>query len=116
MVPHASRWPCKTRWSRRRLLLASRLHLHGCLVTVTDSTAGSPSLYAAVNPNHVIFVMDGSIGQAAFDQAKAFHDSVDVSGEEGGSVTAIVAPLLSRCHIVLHIRCSLFEPCVSFFL
>lgn len=23
--------------------------------------------------------MDGSIGQAAFDQAKAFHDSVDVS-------------------------------------
>lgn len=24
--------------------------------------------------------MDGSIGQAAFDQAKAFHESVDVSG------------------------------------
>lgn len=33
---------------------------------------------AAVQPDHVIFVMDGSIGQAAFDQAKAFHDSVDV--------------------------------------
>ena len=36
---------------------------------------------AAVNPQHVIFVMDGSIGQAAFDQAKAFHESVDVSCE-----------------------------------
>lgn len=35
---------------------------------------------AAVNPHHVIFVMDGSIGQAAFDQAKAFHDTVDVRG------------------------------------
>jgi hypothetical protein len=27
--------------------------------------------------------MDGSIGQAAFDQAKAFHDSVDVSRGRG---------------------------------
>ncbi len=32
-----------------------------------------------MNPQHVIFVMDGSIGQAAFDQAKAFHETVDVS-------------------------------------
>jgi hypothetical protein len=32
----------------------------------------------AVNPDLVIFVMDGSIGQAAFDQAKAFKDSVAV--------------------------------------
>lgn len=32
----------------------------------------------AVNPDLVIFVMDGSIGQAAFDQAKAFKDSVEV--------------------------------------
>ena len=27
----------------------------------------------------VVFVMDGSIGQAAFEQAKAFKDSVEVS-------------------------------------
>ena len=31
-----------------------------------------------VKPTLVIFVMDGSIGQAAFDQAKAFKDSVEV--------------------------------------
>ena len=33
---------------------------------------------AAVQPDLVVFVMDGSIGQAAFDQAKAFKDSVEV--------------------------------------
>ena len=33
---------------------------------------------AAVQPNLVVFVMDGSIGQAAFDQAKAFKESVEV--------------------------------------
>ena len=33
---------------------------------------------SAVQPELVIFVMDGSIGQAAFDQAKAFKDSVQV--------------------------------------
>lgn len=32
----------------------------------------------AVKPDLTIFVMDGSIGQAAFDQAKAFRESVDV--------------------------------------
>lgn len=33
---------------------------------------------AAVTPDLVIFVMDGSIGQAAFDQARAFKESVEV--------------------------------------
>ena len=33
---------------------------------------------ASVKPTLVIFTMDGSIGQAAFDQAKAFKDSVEV--------------------------------------
>eukprot|EP00879_Flechtneria_rotunda_P017148 GHRR01017959.1.p1 GENE.GHRR01017959.1~~GHRR01017959.1.p1 ORF type:complete len:270 (+),score=96.22 GHRR01017959.1:452-1261(+) len=32
----------------------------------------------AVSPDLVIFVMDGSIGQAAFDQAQAFKESVEV--------------------------------------
>lgn len=32
----------------------------------------------SVKPTLVIFTMDGSIGQAAFDQAKAFRDSVEV--------------------------------------
>lgn len=29
----------------------------------------------AANPDHVIFVMDGAIGQAADAQARAFRDS-----------------------------------------
>lgn len=33
-----------------------------------------------MQPDLVIFVMDGSIGQAAYDQAKAFKDSVEVGG------------------------------------
>ena len=33
-----------------------------------------------VKPSLVIFTMDGSIGQAAYDQAKAFRDSVEVGG------------------------------------
>jgi hypothetical protein len=31
-----------------------------------------------VSPDLVVFVMDGSIGQAAFDQATAFKESVEV--------------------------------------
>lgn len=56
---------------------------------------------AAVQPDHVIFVMDGSIGQAAFDQAKAFHESVDVGqvvltkldghAKGGGALSAVAA-------------------------
>ena len=56
---------------------------------------------AAVQPDSVIFVMDGSIGQAAFDQAKAFHDSVDVGqviitkldghAKGGGALSAVAA-------------------------
>lgn len=36
---------------------------------------------ASVQPDLVIFVMDGSIGQAAFDQAKAFKDTVEVCAQ-----------------------------------
>jgi len=55
----------------------------------------------AVNPDLVIFVMDGSIGQAAFDQAKAFKDSVavgaciltkmDGNAKGGGALSAVAA-------------------------
>lgn len=55
----------------------------------------------AVKPDTVIFVMDGSIGQAAYEQAKAFHDSVDVGAviitkldghaKGGGALSAVVA-------------------------
>jgi len=58
-------------------------------------------LEAAVNPDLVIFVMDGSIGQAAFDQAKAFKESVGVGAvivtkmdghaKGGGALSAVSA-------------------------
>ena len=35
---------------------------------------------ATIKPNDIIFVMDGSIGQAAFDQAQAFKNQVAVGG------------------------------------
>lgn len=39
---------------------------------------------AMVKPDLIIFVMDGSIGQAAYDQAKAFKDKVQVRWALGG--------------------------------
>lgn len=55
----------------------------------------------AVRPDLVVFVMDGSIGQAAHDQAKAFHDAVDVGevivtkldghAKGGGALSAVAA-------------------------
>jgi signal recognition particle subunit SRP54 len=55
----------------------------------------------AVKPELVIFVMDGSIGQAAFDQAKAFKESVEVGAvivtkldghaKGGGALSAVAA-------------------------
>lgn len=56
---------------------------------------------AAVKPDCIIFVMDGSIGQAAFDQAKAFKDQVaigaviitkmDGHAKGGGALSAVAA-------------------------
>lgn len=56
---------------------------------------------AAVKPDEIIFVMDSTIGQAAFDQAKAFHDAVTVGSviitkldghaNGGGAISAVAA-------------------------
>eukprot|EP00252_Welwitschia_mirabilis_P013853 TRINITY_DN3058_c0_g1_i1.p1 TRINITY_DN3058_c0_g1~~TRINITY_DN3058_c0_g1_i1.p1 ORF type:complete len:494 (-),score=93.72 TRINITY_DN3058_c0_g1_i1:154-1635(-) len=56
---------------------------------------------AATNPDLVIFVMDSSIGQAAFDQAQAFKQSVSVGAviitkmdghaKGGGALSAVAA-------------------------
>ncbi|KAG2436546.1 hypothetical protein HYH02_011483 [Chlamydomonas schloesseri] len=56
---------------------------------------------AAVSPDVIIFVMDGSIGQAAFDQAKAFKEAVEVGAviitkldghaKGGGALSAVAA-------------------------
>ncbi|KAL7143228.1 hypothetical protein ABFS83_08G177500 [Erythranthe nasuta] len=58
-------------------------------------------VYEATKPDLVIFVMDSSIGQAAFDQAKAFKQSVAVGAvivtkmdghaKGGGALSAVAA-------------------------
>lgn len=55
----------------------------------------------AVNPDECIFVMDGSIGQACFDQATAFRNAVNVGSviitkldghaKGGGALSAVAA-------------------------
>jgi len=54
-----------------------------------------------INPHNIIFVMDGSIGQAAFDQASAFKEKVSVGSvvitkmdghaKGGGALSAVAA-------------------------
>jgi signal recognition particle subunit SRP54 len=54
-----------------------------------------------VKPNQIVFVMDGSIGQAAFDQALAFKEKVDIGAviltkldghaKGGGALSAVAA-------------------------
>lgn len=55
----------------------------------------------AINPDQVIFVLDGTIGQMAFDQAKAFSEAVgvgsiivtklDSDAKGGGALSAVAA-------------------------
>jgi len=59
------------------------------------------AIHSAINPDETIFVMDSTIGQAAYDQAKAFHDAVEVgsviltkldgSAKGGGALSAVAA-------------------------
>ncbi|CAI2175478.1 17557_t:CDS:2 [Funneliformis geosporum] len=56
---------------------------------------------AVVNPNNTIFVMDGTIGQAAELQAKAFHEAAEIGSiiitkmdghaKGGGAISAVAA-------------------------
>ncbi|KAJ1921575.1 Signal recognition particle [Mycoemilia scoparia] len=56
---------------------------------------------AGVNPDNVVFVMDGTIGQAADAQARAFKESVDIGSiiitkmdghaKGGGAISAVAA-------------------------
>ena len=55
----------------------------------------------AINPNDIVFIMDSSIGQACYDQATAFKNSVDVGSvivtkldghaKGGGAISAVAA-------------------------
>jgi signal recognition particle subunit SRP54 len=38
------------------------------------------SIYSIVTPDHVFLVIDGTIGQQAFNQAKIFHENAKISG------------------------------------
>jgi signal recognition particle subunit SRP54 len=59
------------------------------------------ALEAAIQPDEVIFVLDGTIGQAAYPQAKAFAEKVNVgsiiitkldsSAKGGGALSAVAA-------------------------
>ncbi|EDR26502.1 signal recognition particle 54 kDa protein [Entamoeba dispar SAW760] len=59
------------------------------------------SVRDAIKPDSIIFVMDGAIGQAAFGQAKAFKDAVEVGSviitkldghsNGGGALSAVAA-------------------------
>merc|ERR1712187_994830 len=58
-------------------------------------------VHEAVNPDEVVFVMDSHIGQACYDQAKAFADAVPVGSvvitkldghaKGGGALSAVAA-------------------------
>lgn len=58
-------------------------------------------VYKATNPDDVVFVMDSSIGQSCFDQAKAFKDAVGIGSviitkldghaKGGGAISAVAA-------------------------
>jgi len=58
-------------------------------------------VYDAVHPHEVIFVMDSHIGQACYEQAKAFSDSIDIGSviitkldghaKGGGAMSAVAA-------------------------
>ena len=55
--------------------------LHSRCADHSQYTHSSPSraqVATQTKPDLIIFVMDGSIGQAAHDQAKAFRDTVEV--------------------------------------
>lgn len=58
-------------------------------------------VHEVIDPDEVIFVMDSHIGQACYDQAKAFHDAVNVGSviitkldghaKGGGALSAVAA-------------------------
>ncbi|XP_027079664.2 signal recognition particle subunit SRP54 2 [Coffea arabica] len=64
-------------------------------------------LYEATKPDLVVFLIDSSIGQAAFDQARAFKQSVSVGGvivtkfdghaKGGGAISAVAA---TKCPVI----------------
>jgi len=66
-------------------------------------------IHSAITPDNVIFVLDGAMGQAAHDQAKAFHEAVSVgsvivtkldgSSKGGGALSAVAATGSSICFI-----------------
>jgi len=70
---------------------------------------------AQTKPDLIIFVMDGSIGQAAHDQAKAFKDTVEVCAASNAFPLALrvsLRPLLTFFEDAASISQALL-PCFS---
>ena len=54
------------------------VHVTADCCLCTHSSPSCTQVATQTKPDLIIFVMDGSIGQAAHDQAKAFRDTVEV--------------------------------------
>ena len=54
------------------------VHITATRCSYTYSVPSRAQVATQTKPDLIIFVMDGSIGQAAHDQAKAFRDTVEV--------------------------------------
>ena len=54
------------------------VHITATRCSYTYSVPSRVQVATQTKPDLIIFVMDGSIGQAAHDQAKAFRDTVEV--------------------------------------
>ena len=54
------------------------VHIKSTGCCYTYSVPSCAQVATQTKPDLIIFVMDGSIGQAAHDQAKAFRDTVEV--------------------------------------
>jgi len=75
----------------------------------TSLLAEMNSMYKVVKPDLVLLVIDGTIGQQAYSQAKAFHDAASVGGiiitkldgtAKGGGALASAAATSSRVMFV----------------
>eukprot|EP00899_Mesostigma_viride_P005040 jgi/Mesvir1/14537/Mv05229-RA.1 len=81
--------------------LSSQLYLPYTPFTLPCISAPSPRAVREQKPDQIVFVMDSSMGQAAFDQAKAFKESVEVGAvivtkmdghaKGGGALSAVAA-------------------------
>ncbi len=52
----------------------------GCTIQESELFDEMKQVAVAAAPDEILFVLDSTIGQAAYDQARAFKDAVAVGG------------------------------------